>query len=505
MAAARKTDPDPNVEPGLAPSDISALLPVRYRALPPTEYNALNAWASTFYPFQREWLFEASDFAIANKSRQIGTSHSTAGVGVLWGAFHGEMTTIISIGDRESAEVLDKCQRHVSILQALGATCAATVKSNTNEIVFASGGRILALPSSGGRGFTGNVFLDEYAYQQHATKVWDAAAPVTLLGYKIRVVSTPNGIGNEFYDLWEIATNEDRRNAMTIEGKAVNWRPHMIPIERAIGEGYPVDLTKCWALAKGDPRLFAQMFNCSFLDNVLQYIPYEAINACLTDEILTAPEVGEFYGGLDIGREADLSCLLVLHRVKASVRVVHVEVMKRTDSDGLEAMVDRAFARYKLRRLCIDATGLGTFPVDRVKRKHSERIEVSHRRPRVEGITFTPLNKEALATGLYTAMTDQLVAIPRLDAQLPVLSGIDMNPDLIGPRKWAANELGTARKLQREIASLQRVISMSGNIQYTTPRTSEGHADRAWALMLALHARSSSNPMIDALRSRMGA
>lgn len=474
----------------------------RYNLLPANEYQALGLWLGTFFPFQLDWVLESSKFAICNKSRRIGITYASAAAAVVWGAFHGETTTIISIGAKESEEVLSVCRRHVDILQALGSECANTVKSNTDEIVFASGGRILALPASGGRSFGGNVLLDEYAHQSHDSEVWKAASAVALHGFKIRVVSTPNGIGNEFYDLWEIATNPDRQK--TLRKRKHPWKAHLLPIEVAIEQGFPVDIDDCWDTANGDPRLFAQEYQCSFLDGVLQYIPTDVITSCTTEKILTAPAVGEFYGGLDIGREVDLTCLIIICRIGQMVSVVHVEIMRRTDSDGLEAMIDRAFARYKLRRLCIDCTGLGTFPVDRIKKKHSERIEVSHRRPRVEAITFTPLNKEALATGLYTTMTSQLVEIPATDAQLPFATGSDNNPLFEGvPRTWKINEPGTAKKLQREIASIRRVITTSGNIQYSTPRTSEGHADRAWSLMLALHARVGSNPMIDALRQRM--
>jgi phage FluMu gp28-like protein len=477
---------------------------LQYAALPPKEFDALRCWVLEAFPFefQRDWLFDTSDFAISNKSRQIGMSYTSSALGVLWGAFKGELSTIISVGQEEADEVLEKCIRHTRILQGLGSECAKTRKKSTKEIVFASGGRVKSLPSSGGRGYTGNVLLDEFAYQQHATKVWDATAPVALLGHKIRVVSTPNGIGNEFHDLWEIATNPDRRTTM-IEGASLPWSPHEIPIELAISQGYDVNIAKCWAMAKGDPRLFAQMFNCSFLDNVLQYIPNDVITSCLATEGFDVPAEGEFYGGLDIGREADLSCLVILHRVKGICYVVHIEVMKRTDSDGLEAMVDRAFARYKLRRLCIDATGLGSFPAERIKKKHSERIDVAHRRPRVEPINFTPTTKEAMCTGLYAAMTGQLLRLPATDAQLKKRA--DLDTSTTPPSRYVINEAGSAKKLRLEIASVQRIISNAGNVQYVTPRTNDGHADRAWALMLALLARSTTNPMIDALRSRVGA
>lgn len=477
----------------------------RYRTvLPSQEFNALSLWADTFYEFQKDWLLEESDFAIANKSRQIGTSHTTGAVGVLWGAFHGEMTTIISIGQLESDEVLDKCKKHVAVLQALGSQCAQTLKSNTSEIVFASGGRILALPSSGGRSFSGNVFLDEFAYQEHATKVWDAAAPVTLLGHKMRVVSTPNGVGNEFYDLWEMATNPERKDAMRSllppGAENIAWKPHLVPIDLAIAQGYPVDLARCWALAKGDPRIFAQMFRCSFLDNVMQYVSGETIEKCVSSKPwpLFVPN-GEYYGGLDIGREVDFSCLFIIRRDGAMSYPVHVETIKRTDSDGLEAMVARAFEKYKLTRLCIDSTGLGTFPAERMKKKHSEAIDVPHRRPRVECVDFTPTSKELLATGLYSTMTATALALPSDDAQLPERTEVDAT----SRRAYVVNEAGISKLLKKEIASLQRIITKAGNVIYSTPRTADGHADRAWALMLALHARSATNPMVDALRSTL--
>src|ERR1700733_12492117 len=128
-----------------------------YRScLPKHEYAALESWATTFYPVQLDWMLTPEQLAICNKSRQIGLSHSSAAVGVLWGAFHGELTTIVSVGQEESDEVLDKAKKHAAVLAKLGSDMARSVKSNTEEILFASGGRILSLPSSGGRGFTGN-------------------------------------------------------------------------------------------------------------------------------------------------------------------------------------------------------------------------------------------------------------------------------------------------------------------------------------------------------------
>lgn len=446
------------------------------RVLPKHEANALRRWALTFWAFQREWLFEDAPLAACNKARQIGFSHATAGVAVLWGAFHGELTTVISIGDRESVEVLDKCERHVRLLQKLGSQCARLKRPpSAHEIEFVGGGRIIALPASGGRSFTGNVFLDEFAYQAHAQKVWDSAAPTTSLGFKIRVSSTPNGVGNEFHRIWERA-----------QDPTTLWVPHEVPLSRAIDAGFPVNMARLWELAHGDERIFGQMYACSFLDSEFQYIPTDVIADCAAnDYAIGGLESGEHYAGLDIAREADLTALVVVRVVRGKRYVVHVETGKRTDAEKIHDMVAKAFERYKLKRLCVDRTGLGIFPAEAIKKKHSERIDVPHRRPRVELVDFTPKNKEALATGLYSAMTGETLVLPKTDATLRTAQ-----PDLVRD---------TAALLRKELASIRRKVTASGNVVYESPRTKEGHGDRAWGLALAVHACSTPNAMFEAL------
>ncbi len=454
----------------IGPNEAIAL--AKYARLPGREFAAIDAWASAFYPFQREWLFEQSKFALCNKSRRTGLSFTSAAITLLWGAFHGEDTTIISRGEKESYEVLLLAKAHAKVLTGLGSHMAELKAANKGEIKFASGGRIIALASTGGRGYTGNVFIDEFAYHQDAKGTWDGAAVAMTLGdARLRVSSTPNGV-NEFHDVYQQA-----RKPGTI------WALHELPMALARAQGYPFDMAVCWALANGDQRLFDQLFNCSFLDGDLQYIPTVAIDSCLY-ETPPAVEDGAHYAGLDIGRTIDLSVLIVVRLIKGVRVVVHIETIKRTDWEALDAMVARAFAKYKLKRLCIDATGLGAFPAESIKKQHSERVEVRHRRPRVECIDFTLNSKELLATGMYTGFTKKTVAIPADDDALP-----SVKP-------------GLAKQLRQDIASIRRLVTASNNVKYDAPHTASGHADSAWAIALALLAVGTPNPMIEALKAK---
>lgn len=504
------TEPAPPRPPAAERLSIEAgdpRLDVYRRVLSPEEFRGLHAWLTTFFPFQLDWLFEPARFAIGNKSRQIGWSHTTAAWLVLHAVFHRDPCTIISKGEKEAAEVLGMCGWHIETLRDLGCeTMVATISSSTEEISFASGGRIVALASTAGRSFSGHLLLDEFGYHKHPDVVWEAAAPTTMVGgYKLRVVSTPNGQGNEFHRLWEVASGarelqlDDPR--IPPSARDVRWAAHEVPLQKAIDQGYPVDLGACWTIyAKGDPRLFDQLFNCSFIDSTLQYFTSDKINACRTGLVLRPDERGLYYAGLDIGREADLSCLVVVRQLHDHLDPVHVEVIKRTDPDALKDMVAWAFKRYSLRRLCVDSTGLGAFPTDEMRKKHGDRVTVPHRRNRVEAVDFTLKSKEALVTNGYALITEQRLRLPDGDAQLPPFErqAVDGKGAPI-----QVNVPGTAGSLRKELGSIRRVVTPSGNVTYDAPRTSEGHADRAWALLLALYAVDTQHPMFAALLSRM--
>jgi len=422
----------------LLPRHQAAIEPYRL-ALPPREYAALAAWLTTFYNFQLDWILDQSRFAICNKSRQIGMSHSTAAICVLWGAFHGELTTIISLGERESKEVLTYAKKHRAILAELGSRMAAIGGSDSAlEIQFASGGRIIALPGSGGRSFSGNIFLDEYAYHEHPDKVWDSAIAVTLHGYRARVASTPNGVGNDFYHLW------------TQPQKNKGWSKHEITLQQAVADGMAVNIEACWTMAKGDPRLFDQMFNCKFLDGQLQYIPTEAIEGCSVDDPFI--KVGECYAGLDIGHTVDRTELVIVRKDPRGIRwQQYSESCKRTSVSDIHRLVDTAFgARWQCRRLCIDATGIGAFPAEELQRHFGSY--------RVELVKFTQDSKEDLATSLHSAFVGKTVRISKSDTVL-----------------------------RDDLCAIRRIITSAGNVRYDAPQTDQGHADSAWALALALH------------------
>lgn len=408
------------------------------RVLPERERRAAFIWLSTFFDFQLAWLLDWSKFSILLKARGIGASHTYAAAAVLWGLI-GEKTVIISVGDREATEVLDKTKLHAGALVRFGSQWAAKTRDNESQLQLVSGGRVESLPAtSAARGYTANVLLDEFAFHHSPQKVWDAAGPATRLGHRGRVFSTPNGVGNLFHNMW------------TQRAPELGWTRHEVTIDQAIAAGLQVDLQEKWQESGADQRIFDQNFRCSFLDGDQQYIPTEYIERAV---YAGPPPIldGHIYAGLDVGRTNDLTVLAIVKKaVDGVVYVASIKTCKRTAWDEQISMVLGAHAAWGFERLSVDATGIGSMPAETLQ-KHMGRH-------RVEPVDFTMGSKEELATLLFQHFAQGTLAIPDDQA------------------------------LRQDVAAIRRIVTAAGNVTYDAPRTSEGHADRAWALALALRA-----------------
>jgi len=357
----------------------------------------------------------------------------------------GAPTTFVSIGSREASEVLEKAEKHAAALERLGSRWARPVRSSSTSLRLASGAEISSVPStSGGRGRSGNIFLDELAYYEHPEAVWDGAAGAVTHGFKLRGASTPNGVGNLFYKLW----TEPKAHA--------GYRLHRVTIDQAREAGLSVDLQMAWKQARGDSRVFDQLFRCVFLDADAQYIPTELVDRAFVDAgKLLSP--GDRFAGIDVGRKRNLTVLIILTKGPDGVcRFHHMETRGRTSDADFDALAAIAFG-MGVRRLCIDATGMGAFPADRIKKKYGEA--------KVEALDFTLNVKEDLATGLFSAFSEQKLLLPKKEAEL-----------------------------RDDVCAIRRIITAAGNVRYDAPNTDEGHADRAWALALAYHAALSPEP-----------
>lgn len=149
----------------------------------------------------------AGENSITLKARQIGWS-TLIGFYVFWLAFFRPNTRImlLSKGEREAQELLSKVRFGAERIPSWLAARGPKIKtSNLQKLEFTNGSEILSLPSGNNpaRGFTGRlVVCDEFAFLENSDEAWASIEPTADIGGQLIILSTANGSGNKFEDLW---------------------------------------------------------------------------------------------------------------------------------------------------------------------------------------------------------------------------------------------------------------------------------------------------------------
>jgi len=356
-----------------------------------------------------------------------------------------ERWVILSRGERQAREAMEEgIKKH---LQALGQAFRyrendylADAVYKSLEVSLPGGSRITALPANPdtARGFSANCFLDEFAFHQDSRKIWKALFPVISAGHKLRVVSTPNGKGNKFYDL--------------ITGKDQRWYRQITDIYEAVKDGLPRDINE---LREGcdDEDTWAQEFELQWLDEASAWLSYALIGSC-EDRLAGDPDQyagNPVFIGNDIAARGDLWVAWVLEPVGDVLWTRELITLKRATFAEHDRVMDELFEKYRVGRLCMDQTGMGEKPVEDAKRRYG-----SHR---VEGVLFTSPNKLVLATQGKEVFEDRRIRIPLGD-----------------------------KPLRADLHKLQKVASATGAPRFVADSDSAGHADRTWAGFLAINA-----------------
>lgn len=405
--------------------------------------------STLLYDYQKRWLNDKSRFKVAMFARQTGKTFTTTleiVLDCLEAEARGEKTrwVILSRGERQAKEAINEgVKRH---LEAVGVVCEIlevpfSPTINSLEVIFPNGSKITALPANPdtARGFSANVFLDEFAFHQDSRQIWKALFPVISAGWKLRVVSTPNGKGNKFYELMTDLKNEE-------------WSRHTVDIYQAVADGLPRDVEQLKA-GLNDEDAWAQEFELQWLDEASSWLSYELIDGV---EHLYAglPELysnNPSFVGVDIGVRNDLFVIWVVELVGDVYWTREIVALKRASFAEQDAALDDIFRCYNVMRCCIDQTGLGEKPVEDAKRRYGEY--------RVEGVIFSQASKLTLATIGKEAFEDKRIRIPQGDSEL-----------------------------REDLHKLKKVTGPTGQPRFVAESDSKGHADRTWACFLALNA-----------------
>ena len=402
-----------------------------------------------FYDFQRSWITNNSRFKAGMFTRQTGKTFGTTfevAQDCQLAELEGRRSrwVILSRGERQAKEAMEEgVKRHC---QAMGAVISSSEADWRGEATFRSlevewpgGSRITALPANPdtARGFSANVFLDEFAFHQDSRKIWKALFPVISAGWKLRVVSTPNGKGNKFYNL--------------MTGNDPVWYRQTTDIYQAVADGLPRNIDELRA-GLDDPDAWAQEYELQWLDEASAWLSYDLI---ATVEDATAGDPGGYlggpcYAGMDIGRRGDLAVIWVDEMIGDVAWQRELVRLRRASFAEQDAELERVMDAYDIRRLCMDQTGMGEKPVEDAKRRYGEY--------KVEGVLFTGPVKLTLATVLKQRFEDRQCRI------------------------------AIEQDLRNSHHAVKKTVTAAGNPRFDADRDDHGHADEFWADALAKHA-----------------
>ena len=415
-----------------------------------------------FLPYQQRWLDDKAKIKIWEKSRRIGATYVQSYEDVRDCINRSVPAVWFSSADESAAkEYIDYCEKWVKLFHATAKRLGEVIIDNEKDIKalvieFSNGTKIHALSSNpkSFRSKGGKVVLDEFAFHNNPDELWKAARPCITWGFPLRILSTHNGQNCLYYKFID----------QVIKGK-LNWSHHKTPIQLAVSEGlvdkiYQRKTTlqeqEDWMANEKDncfdEYTWLQEYCCIAVDEASAFLPYDLIATCELNDILRPLEdiKHDFYVGVDIGRRKDLTVIWVLEKIENIKYTRLVVELAKMPFHKQEEILHEILSHKLFRRDCQDDTGIGM--------QMAENAQVKFGKFRVEGVTFTNKVKEDLAYRLRTEFENKTVFIPN------------------------------RHEIREDLHSVRKITTASNNIRFDADRSDNGHADRFWALALALHA-----------------
>lgn len=433
-----------------------------------------------FLPYQNAYICDNSTFIIVEKSRQTGFSWSAAyKADERCSAAGNRYDQWISSRDEIQARLfLEDCKLFAGVMELvakdLGEKIIDTDGNTAFTLQFGNQKRIHSMSSNpdAQAGKRGSRLLDEFALHKDQRKLWAIAKPGITWGGSLEVISTHRGSKNFFNEL--IREIKEKGNPKKIS-------LHTVTLQNALDQGFLYKLQKnlphdhevqdmdeaayfdYTKASCADEESFLQEYMCVPGDDDAAFLEYDLIASCeygkdepwelALDESLRGRDL---YAGLDIGRKNDLTVLWVVERLGDVLYTRKVLEMKNMSKPDQEDII-WPWLPY-IRRACFDYTGLGIGWGDDAQKKFGKYA--------IELYTFSARVKEALAYPVRGKMQDTRLRIP-------------YNP-----------------VIRADLRAVTKV-AVGDNIRFTAERSAEGHADRFWALALAIQAASTPAAPLD--------
>ena len=421
--------------------------------------------AVPLHAYERAWFLDRSRFKIGMFSRQSGKTFTTTLEIVddcYQAATEGRTTrwVILSRGARQAKEAMrEGVHKHaraygLAVEESEYEWEAPSGESYAAFEAVVAGSIITALPANAdtARGFSANVFLDEFALHRDSRGIWGALFPSISAGWRIRVTSTPQGKGNKFYEL------------MTDASAGELWSRHVVDIHQAVADGLPRNIAELKA-GLNDDELWRQEYELEWLDEASAWLSYDLINSCEDPAAGDAAGYGggPAYIGNDIARRRHLWVAWPFELVGDVLWTRGIVELRNAKFSEQDEALDDIVRYYVTRRLAMDQTGMGEKPVEDAIRRYGRSI--------VEGVVFSAGRQLDLATEFKTRFEDRKIRIPQGD-----------------------------RELRADLHSVKRIAGPTGHPRLVIDDgelAGGGHADRFWAGALGCGAAAGASGPIE--------
>ena len=425
-------------------------------------------------PYQAAWIRDESRLKLIEKSRQIGLSWATAYAAVSRTALVSAKFDqwVSSRDDIQARLFLEDCKLWAGNLKIAADDLGEVVidprdRQTSYTLRFANSRRINSMSSNPNAqaGKRGGRILDEFALHDDPRKLWTIAYPGITWGGSMELISTHRGSQNFFNQLVREIKEQGNPKGISL---------HTVTLQDALDQGFLYKLQQSLPpddekqamdeaayfdfVRKGaaDEESFQQEYMCRPADDDAAFLEYDLIarSEYPAGTDWTQAEGGTLFVGIDIGRKKDLTVVWVVEKLGDVLYTRHVETLQNMSKPDQEKViwpiVERVLASGG--RAAQDYSGLGI--------GWGDDAQLRFGKYRYENVTFTAQVKEALAYPVRGAMEDRRLRIPA-------------DP-----------------KIRADLRSVTKQVTTAGNIRFTAERTPDGHADRFWALALAIHAAS---------------
>lgn len=446
-------------------------------------------------PPQKRWVEDTSTAMIWEASRQIGKTFAETLKAVIetWKSRRPIESVYGSASARQVYKAGREIRKHLRVLKVATEEILTSEKENTELIVFPGGKTLNLVPSNPDTtaGYSGNVYLDEFALHKDDRAIWRAIAPAMTRGFKVRICSTHRGKKTKFFEL--LANPAYSKHRTTIHDAVAEG----LMLSNDEGEVMSVEELKAII---ADEEIWAEEFLVEPQDETTAWLTHAMLFAIEEPDIdhepawiealiekaeeahrqykltKTEPDWWEFESGrltqglaeieepfdlgMDIGRTRDLSVIWTSVRKAFAKKTLAIVTMKKKPF-YVQKKVLWAILPHIMRkgRACIDQHGIGRQLTEESQDRFGSKVE---------GLDFTNANKEILAVGLKDTVEDHGVLIPKDDT------------------------------IHTSLHAIKKTMTATGLARFDAERNEAiGHADHFWALALCDHAGSAPVGVIE--------